>query len=109
MSLFGNLFSSRTPDYPPLDGYSRAGKKVAEAQLSVDGDAGVERQGAGAAGKAKVRDRGAAAVVVDDLLHQRQARRIVVVDDLAHGRLTDRQRDAGTGVEIGRAACRERV
>ena len=30
MGLFGNLFSGRTPDYPPLDDSSQAGKKVAE-------------------------------------------------------------------------------
>jgi len=32
MGLFGNLFSGGTPDYPPLDGSSRAGMKVAEIE-----------------------------------------------------------------------------
>ena len=35
MSLFGNLFSGRTPDYPPLDHNSRAGKKVAEVEDEI--------------------------------------------------------------------------
>ena len=35
MSLFGNLFSSRTPDYPPLDNNSREGKKVAEVEHEI--------------------------------------------------------------------------
>lgn len=32
MGLFGNLFSGGTPDYPQLDGSSRAGMKVAEIE-----------------------------------------------------------------------------
>jgi hypothetical protein len=35
MSLFGNLFSGRTPDYPPLDDNSRTGKKVAEVEHEI--------------------------------------------------------------------------
>ena len=36
MGLFGNLLSGRTPDYPPLDDSSRAGKKVAEIEHELE-------------------------------------------------------------------------
>jgi hypothetical protein len=32
MSLLGNLFSGRTPDYPELDDNSRAARKIAEVE-----------------------------------------------------------------------------
>lgn len=36
MSLFDRLFSGRTPDYPPLDDTSRAGRKVAEVEHEIE-------------------------------------------------------------------------
>ena len=35
MGLFGNLFSSRVPDFPQLDNNSRAGQKVAEVEHEI--------------------------------------------------------------------------
>ncbi|MCB1801107.1 MAG: hypothetical protein KDI82_05415 [Gammaproteobacteria bacterium] len=35
MSFLGELFSSRTPDYPPLEADSRAGRKVAEVEHEI--------------------------------------------------------------------------
>jgi len=35
MGLFGSLFSGQTPDYPELDGASRAGRKVAEVEQEL--------------------------------------------------------------------------
>ena len=35
MGLFGSLFSGHTPDYPQLDGASRAGRKVAEVEQEL--------------------------------------------------------------------------
>ena len=35
MSLFGNLFSAKTPDYPPLDDKSRAARRIAEVEREL--------------------------------------------------------------------------
>ncbi len=35
MSLFGNLFGAKTPDYPPLDAQSPAARKIAKVEREL--------------------------------------------------------------------------